>query len=598
MIFGKTINRYYLKHLPVILLGIIALIAVDYFQLKIPELYKLVLNGISYGEVTIDGETLPFTLDLVAKEVCLPLIFVLMCLVVGRFLWRICFFGSAISVATSIRGRMFDRCKDLSVRFYHENKVGGLMSLFTNDIETVNECFGDGTMRFFDAIALGALAIYKMQRMNKTLTLLSMIPMVLLLTVSAIVGKKMKERWRVRQEAFSSLSDFAQESFSGISVVKAFVKELRELMAFKSLNRKNAEANVRFTSCSVLLHIFVTLFVESVVCIILGYGGYLVYNNDFQAGDLIEFIGYFTSVVWPVMALSQLIEMSSRGKASLRRIDELLNTESDVTDREGAEDIECVRGDIELRGLTFRYPGADYDALTDITLKINAGENVGIIGRTGSGKTTLVDLLLRTYNVPDGTVLVDGRDVNSLTVRSLRAAFSYVPQDNFLFSDTIAANIAFGVDGTDPDRVREAAIAADVHDNVIGFSLGYDTVLGERGVGLSGGERQRVSIARAMLKNPSILVFDEATASVDSETEHLIQEAIERLISGRTTIMIAHRLSTLSKANKIVVVDKGEIIECGSPDELLALKGKYYRLVEIQSMSEKVKEAKKADNFE
>ena len=294
VVFGKHINRYYLKYAPILIIGMIALYMVDYFQLEIPELYKMVINGVNNGYVEIDGVARAFDMDFLLDRICLPLIGVIAVLVVGRFLWRICFFGSAIRMETDLRRRMFEHCKGLSQQYYQVNKVGNLMSLFTNDIETVHECFGSGIMMFFDALLLFVLAITKMVRMDLTLTLLTLIPMSLLLGVGTIVGKYMMNKWKTRQEAFSALSDFSQENFSGIAVVKAFVKEARELWAFRKLNRDNEKANVSYTKTSTMLHIFVTLFVESVICIILGYGGYLVYSGSFNAGELIEFIGYFT----------------------------------------------------------------------------------------------------------------------------------------------------------------------------------------------------------------------------------------------------------------------------------------------------------------
>ena len=446
MIFGKHINKYYLKHAIMLFFGVFALFLVDFFQLKVPELYRMVIDGVNYGEVSVDGVTHAFNMQFILDQICAPLIVVILAMVFGRFLWRVCLFGAAIKVETEIREEMFEHSKKLSQQYYSKNKVGNLMSLYTNDLETINECYGDGVLMAADAALLGVLAVTKMVMMNPLLTLLCLIPMALLLAIGTLLGNTMMKKWEARQEAFSELSDFSQESFSGIAVIKAFVKEFRELWAFKRLNEKNEKVNVDFTKASTLLHIFVTLFVESVTCVILGYGGYLVYLDIFTPGALIEFISYFTSVIWPVMAVSSLIEMSSRGKASLGRISELLDAEIDVRDREGVSDIGRVKGDIEYRNLTFRYPEADYDALKNVSFKINAGENVGIIGRTGSGKTTIVDLLLRTYNVPDGTLFVDGHDVNDVSIASVRANSAYVPQDNFLFSDTIENNIAFALE--------------------------------------------------------------------------------------------------------------------------------------------------------
>lgn len=586
MIFGKYINRYYLKYGLVLLLGIAALILVDYFQLLLPELYRIVVNGMNGELVEIGGELVPFTMDVLLDEVCLTAVVILVVMVAGRFLWRVCFFGAAVSVETDLRNQMFDHCKDLSRDYFQVNKVGNLMSLFTNDLDTIQECFGDGVLMFCDALFLGLLAFIKMWKMDRLLTALSLLPLALLLVIGTIVGKSMTRKWEIRQEAFSELSDFSQENFSGIAVIKAFVKELSELAQFRKLNVKNEETNVAYTKISTLLNILITLLVESVICVILGYGSFLVYRGSFDPGQLVEYIVYFSSIVWPVMAVAMLIEKTSRGKASLNRISELLDAEITVKDREGVTELSDIRGDIEFRHLTFRYPDGEQDALHDVSFRIRAGECVGVVGRTGSGKTILVDLILRTYNVPDGTLFVDGHDVNAVSIRSVREGCSYVPQDNFLFSDTIANNIAFAVDDPDEALVERAARLSDVHDDIADFTAGYQTVLGERGVTVSGGQKQRISIARALLKDAPILILDDSVSAVDTRTEKAILENLRKERQGKTTILIAHRISTVERMDKIVFIDEGRITAVGSHRELFEGCEEYRRMVELQRLED------------
>ncbi len=590
MLFGKHINRYYLKYFPALFLGLIALVLVDVFQLRVPELYRMVINGLNDGEVAVNGQVLPFDMDFLLEYICLPMITVILALVVGRFSWRICFFGTCVRVETDLRERMFDRCKDLSQQYYQVNKTGDLMSLFTNDLETVQDCFGWGVMMFFDALFLGILAFLKMLRMNPMLTFLSIIPMGILLLIATVVGNYMEKAWDERQAAFSSLSDFSQENFSGIAVIKAFVKETLELCAFRKLNRHNADANVAFVKASVLLNVLVFLFAESVVVVIAGYGGYLVWKDVFNAGELLEFIGYYTSIVWPIMAISELIGMQSRGKVSLRRISELLDAPIDVKDREDVSDVEHLSGEIEFRNLTFRYPGADYDALTDVSFHIKAGERVGIIGRTGSGKTTLVDLILRTYNVPDGTIFLDGKDINSIPIKTVRRFAAYVPQDNFLFSDTIANNIAFAAGDDDQAKIEAAAKMADVHDNISEFTHGYETMLGERGVTVSGGQKQRISIARALMKNAEILILDDSVSAVDVTTEKTILHNLNEMREGKTTLLIAHRISTVEGMDRLILIDEGCVLATGSHEELYHTSPVYREMVLAQRMEEKREE--------
>ncbi len=586
MIFGKHINRYYVKYAWLLLLGLAALIAVDYMQLEIPELYQRIVNGMNQGFLVEDGVQTAFDMDFLLDRICMPMVGIILCMVFGRFAWRVCFFGAAIRVEKDLRDRMFDNCRHLSREYYQVNKVGNLMSLFTNDLDTVQECYGWGIMMFCDALFLGVLAILKMWRMDALLTVFSMIPMAFLMGAATIVGKRLTDKWEYRQECFSQLSDFSQESFSGIAVIKAFVKESKELLAFRKLNDENEVANIDHTKTSVLFRILVMLFVESVICVILGYGGFLVYKGTFNAGQMVEFIGYFTTVVWPIMAVSELIDMGSRGKASLQRIGELLDARQDVVDREGVQDLKEVRGDIEFRNLTFRYPDGEYNALENVSFTIRAGENVGLVGKTGSGKTTLVDLILRTYNVPDGTIFIDGQDLNDVSIRSVRAACAYVPQDNFLFSDTIENNIAFGVPGFDHFRIENAAKLADVHSNIQEFQLGYGTVLGERGVTVSGGQKQRISIARALLKNAPILILDDSVSAVDTKTEETILQNLHETRSGKTTILIAHRISTIAKMDKILFIDDGRLAAVGTHDELYAANADYRKMVELQKLEE------------
>lgn len=586
MIFGKYINKYYLKYAPNLLLGLFALWAVDYLQLIIPELYQMVINGMNQGYVMVDGVQQAFDMAFLLDKICMPMVGVAVAIVFGRFLWRVSIFGAAIRVETNLRDEMFDHAKNLSREYYQQNKVGNLMSLFTNDLDTVQECYGWGFMQFFDALILGTMSMAKMWQMNHMLAVLSLIPMALLFVCASIVGRVMTKKWDYRQECFSQLSDFSQESFSGIAVIKAFVKETLELLAFKKLNDENEVANIDFTKTSVLMRIMVGSFVESVMCIIIGYGGYLVYKGTFNAGQLMEFIGYFTAIVWPIMAVSDLIDMTSRGKASLKRISELLDAEVTVKDRPGVGELKDVKGGIEFRDLTFRYPDGELDELHHVSFTIRPGESVGLVGKTGAGKTTLVDLILRTYNVPDGTIFIDGQDVNSVSIHSVRENCAYVPQDNFLFSDTIARNIAFGNSQVDMGMVRHAAVLADVDENISQFQQGYETVLGERGVTVSGGQKQRISIARALMKDAPILILDDSVSAVDTKTERAILDNLKQTRQGKTTILIAHRISTIEQMDKVLFIDGGTVAGFGTHEELYAQNAAYRKMVDLQRLEE------------
>ena len=369
-------------------------------------------------------------------------------------------------------------------------------------------------------------------------------------------------------------------------MVKAFVKETKELMAFRKLNRENEKINVIYTRISTLLNILVTLFVESVTCVILGYGGYLVYKGVFNAGQLVEFIGYFNAIVWPIMAVSELIDLTSRGKASLKRISELLDAQPDMVDRPDVVSMKNIRGDIEFKNLTFRYPDGEFDSLENVSFAVKAGENIGLVGKTGSGKTTIADLLVRTYNVPDGTVFIDGRDVNTIPIKDVRAGCAYVPQENFLFSDTITNNIGFGVDEKSMTAITKAAALASVDANIREFSLGYNTVLGERGVTVSGGQKQRISIARALMMDAPILILDDSVSAVDTKTEKTILDNLRSTRQGKTTLLIAHRISTIERMDRILFIDQGRVVAFGKHEDLYETCPDYRKMVDLQRLEE------------
>ena len=589
MIFGKHINKYYLKYLWMLLIGLVALVAVDYFQLLIPEYLRTVLNGINTGEVIIDGQTTPFTMETLLTHVCFPLLIVVAIIVIGRFAWRMCFLGSAVKVESEMRSEMFDRARFLSPHFYRENKVGTLMALFTNDLETIQESFGWGVMMFFDAIFLGSLAIIKMWRMNYVLTLYCMLPMIFLLVVSAIVGHFEMKKWDKRQMEFSKLTDSAQESFSGLAVIKAFVRELKQLLTFGKICKENEQVNVEYTRIRSVLEIFITLFVQSVMCIILGYGGYVVWHGGFNSGQLIEFIGYFNSVIWPIMAVSQLIDMRARGTASLKRISNLLDTQPEITDSPDVLPIDKIEGEIEFKNLSFRYPDGESDELKDISLHIAKGEHVGIIGRTGAGKTTLVNLIMRAFNAPRGTLFIDGHDIGEIPLKTLRNGIAYVPQDNFLFSDTVKNNIAFSVEEENEvslEKVRRAAACALVASDVEEFSDRYETKLGERGVTVSGGQKQRISIARALMKDAPILILDDSLSAVDTDTEKSILDNLAQVRKDKTTLLIAHRVSAVERMDKIIFLENGSIKAAGTHSQLMESSREYARLVALQQLEE------------
>jgi len=585
VIFGRRINKYYFKYGIYFLLGIAALIFVDIYQLKIPEITGAVVDGIKYG--TLDRDILIGYMG--------NILLIVTIMFIGRFLWRITIFGNGVRIEADLRDEMFNHSLKLSQRYYSENKTGQIMALYTNDLNTIRMAVGMGTVMLVDALFLGVLAFLKMWEMNKLLTVISVAPLLMIALMGRVIGKYMSKKFGERQKAFAELTDFTQESFSGISVVRAFVKEAKELLAFNKINKNNHDKNVEFAKAAVMLQILIGGLISSVLIIIVGYGGWLVYQHQlgvagahvFTIGDLTKYISFFGTLVWPMMAIAQLINLRSQASASLKRINDLFNEKVDITDGEYRL-VNNLKGEIEYRDLDFKYPDTEKLVLENISFKIKAGESVGVIGRTGSGKTTLVDLMLRIYNLEQGKLFIDGIDIMDYKVRDIRDNVSYVPQDNFLFSDTISNNINFSKKEFNLDEVVKMAELADVHDNIKEFHEGYDTILGERGVTVSGGQKQRISIARALMKDAPILILDDSVSAVDTKTEEKIIRNLKKIRKGKTTILIAHRVSTVKNMDKIILIEKGKLIGFGSYDELIETNEVFKKMVDLQKLEDEV----------
>lgn len=584
MIFGKTINKYYLKYFYLFFLGIVALVFVDLFQLEIPRLTRTLIDGLDMGTFT--------QADIVLLIQRLALIAVI--IVIGRFFWRIGIIGASRRIDYDLRNEMFAHAEKLSHRFYSERKVGGLMALFINDLEAVRRAIGPGLIMFVDALFLGILVLARMYFLSPSMTFIVVIPLSAIAVAGSILGNKMRRAFKDAQKAFEDLSDSTQESFSGISVVKAFVKERLEIKEFLKANKNTRDKNIRFVKISAVLQIFVQTIVSLVFVLIIILGANIIettrFSDDpFTIGQLVEFSSYFGMLIWPMMAITMIINVRSQGKASLERIEKILNEPIDIVDENVITD-HVIGGKITFNHLNFKYPDAEENVLSDISFTIEKGETVGILGRTGSGKTSIVDLLLRIYNVNEGELLLDDIDIMRLPFKDVREAVGYVPQDGFLFSDTIKNNIALGVERANAqmDTIENVAKLSDVHQNIMEFKRGYDTIIGERGVTLSGGQKQRVSIARALAKNPAILILDDSVSAVDTDTEEKILRNLRNTRQGKTTIMIAHRISTVKNTDKIVLIDEGRVVAVGMHETLLASSELYADMVHKQDLQSEV----------
>jgi len=590
MIFGKYLNKYHLKCLPFFIIGIAALIACDWFQLKIPEILGQVVDKINENP-SLD----PF--DSTFIQLILEVLKVAAILFVGRIVWRLTLFYASKKIEAGIRHDMFLKAERLSVPYYHENKVGNIMSWFTTDLETLEEYIGWGTLMLVDGVFLTILSLIKMFQLDWSLSLIALVPILLIAIWGALVEKFMSLKWKQRQESFDKLYDYSQEIFSGIRVIKAFVKENQQLHEFAKNVEKDREVNVNFAKISVIFDVIIEVIIAIVVAIIMGFGGWFVYATvtgnpivigshviNLQPGKLVSFIGYFDTLIWPMIALGQVVTMFSKARTSYKRISDFLDNEEDVTNPENPILLDNVKGEIEFKNLFYKYPDMKEDYLKDISLKINAGEKIGIVGRVGSGKTSLAVIICRLFNVNHGQLFIDGVDIMDVDLKSLRNNIAYVPQDNFIFSDTIANNIAFCEEQTNMNDVIEASKFADVYENIMDFPKQFDTVSGERGQTLSGGQKQRVAIARAFLKKAPILIMDDSVSAVDVDTEEKILRNIAEQRKGQTTIVVASRVSTVIHFDKIIVLNNGTLEAFDTPNNLLKISPTFQKMVALQEL--------------
>ena len=555
--------------------GIITLFVVDFANLFIPRLTGTITDGLTAHSLDWNG-----------IKLCLLAIFGLgLTLALGRFLWRFFLFGASRSIEKELRNDMFRHLEKMSVEYYNEHKTGDLMTRFTSDLNAIRMAIGPAVICVFDASVMTIMVICQMMYyVNIRLTLLAIIPMLLICAGEIYYGKIMHARFRERQEAVSDLTDFVQESFSGVRVIKAFVRERSQMRAFARANRHTMDKNLNVVRMQAVVMPLLDVIIGLSSLITLVYGGYLALVGEITLGRFVAFNQYINMLVWPMLACGDAINMFSQGSASTRRIREIFDEKPEIYDRKDVQPPDEIRGDITFSHLTFIHRGHSEPTLKDINLEIPAGTTLAIIGRTGNGKPTLVNLLLRLYNTKPGMILIDGRDINTIPLKALRENIAYVPQDNFLFSDTLKANIAFGAGEEDMDAITCATSVACIHENIVSFPDGYETIVGERGVTLSGGQKQRSSIARALMKDSPILILDDSLSAVDTDTEERILKNLKENRRGKTTLLIAHRISTIQNADVILVLEDGEAKEIGNHESLMAQNGIYRDMFEKQQL--------------
>lgn len=589
MLLGKHINKYYLRYLLLFLIGIAALIFVDIANLKIPEylgdLVKIFENG---NPLDQEQEVLKIVLGVLITAAIL---------VVGRILFRLNILSASIRIETKLREEMFNKALKLSIDFYQDNKVGTIMNYFMSDLEEINDYLGWGTVSLVDAFFLSTYTIIKMFNLSWSLSLIAGIPIVLIIIWGFLAEIFMSKVWDNRQKSSDRLYDYVNENFMGIRVIKAFVKEVKEIHEFAKVARNNKEVNVKFARVSTLFDISISLIISIVVTCILGFGGYFAYmskigepigGNTFEVGDLVTFVGYFETLIWPLIALGSIFSRRSRAKASLKRISTFLDSNEDIKNPINAIKLDNPKGNIKINNLTFKYKGSSIDNLSNVSLTIKNGEHIGVVGRIGSGKSTLINLLLKFYNVPDNSIFIDDIDINRLDIASIRDVIALVPQDNLLFSDSISNNISFSNKNATSEEILKASKDACIYEDIEKFENKFETISGERGVTLSGGQKQRISIARAYLKDAPILILDDSLSAVDTKTEEQLLKNLKENRKNKTTILVASRVSTVESLDKIIVFNEGRIEAFDTPKNLLKTSKTYQKMVYLQKLEEEM----------
>ena len=579
---------YLLKYKWYYVAGIIILLLVDMANLYIPQFTGEIIDGLTEGILDFNG-VIPLLVKIFAAG------FVMMA---GRFGWRYFIFGSARGVEFHLRNDMFEHLETLSARYFNSHKTGDLMARFTNDLQAIRVAVGMAVVTAFDAIVMTVMVLVKMViYVDFRLTLLAFVPLILVAVGCYFYGIEAKKRQTKRQEAFSHLSDKVQESLAGVRVLKAFVQEDEDFRAFEEASENSKEKNLSVVKLRAVFGPALDAVTGLSLLLTLLFGGKMVLAGTISIGKFVAFNSYIGMLVWPMIACGDCINNFSQAAAAFQRISCIFKEEPDIVDKvpESLADKDVhIRGEIELKNLTFTYPDGEEPVLKNVNLHVKAGEMLGILGRTGSGKSSLADLLLRVYDCEEGSLLLDGRPITDFPLAVLHQEMAYVPQDNFLFSDTLEENIAFGLEERISDHpelrtsIRRAAKAACIHDNIIEFPEEYRTLVGERGVTLSGGQKQRSSIARALLMDASVLILDDSLSAVDTDTEEQILENLLEMRQGKTTIVVAHRISTLQKADHIAVLAEGELTEYGTHEELLEQHGFYAHIYEKQQLEQEL----------
>lgn len=575
MILKMIFREYIAKHIQKYILGIAALVSSCVVAIIIPKIL---------GDITNSLENKSLTAEEIYRLSGIMLVLAVL-LVVLKFSFRSIIIGKSRDIECFMRSKLFEHLQTLPPKFYNAHKTGDLMSYVINDLGAVRMAFAMGFVFLVEGVLINASTIIVMATtINLILTAIALIPVVIATTVIIFLRKKIRVKFRLVQNAFADLSDKIQENISGIRIVKGYVQEETEIKKLEKASEERFKLQMNYVKTSALVSPVINISFGICFAFILIFGAVFTVNGTIDLGDFVVFNTYFAMMIMPIAHLGRIVEIWQRAFASMSRLEEIFLAQNDIVDPPDALSDEIKDGTLNIKNLDFQYPGTSKNALENININIAAGKTLGIIGTTGSGKTTLMNLLLKLYKIPDGKIFVDGADINKRETHALRKNIGYVPQDNFLFATTINTNIKFFDEIIKKEAVIEASKLACVYENIMGFPADFETIIGERGITLSGGQKQRVSIARAVVKNPAILILDDSLSAVDTQTEEQILSNIKQILNNRTGIIISHRISTVKNADEIIYLDKGRIIERGTHNNLLEQKGEYYKLNEKQAI--------------
>jgi ATP-binding cassette subfamily B protein len=572
------LKAYFVQNRWRIAFGLFCLLLVDFFQLLIPLVIKRVIDALTFKTATT-----PILLKYGLVIITIALFIALL-----RFVWRYLLFGHSRKVEEGLRNRLYGHLQSLSLSFYQRTKTGDLMARAINDINAIRMATGMGMVALTDGIVLGVAAIGFMIYISPYLTLIALIPTPIIIYLTRILTRRMSTGYERVQRSFSDLTERVREAFAGIRVVKAYCREPWEYEKIEGEGGRYVHENMQLAKTIALFFPMMAIFTNLGLAIVIWKGGRLTILGHITTGDFVAFIGYLNLLTWPMMAMGWVTNLIQRGAASMRRINGVLEEIPEITDPPVAQRVSQIRGNIQFKGFNIRYPGQQSYAVKGVNLSIEAGQTVSVVGRVGSGKTSLLQAIPRLLNIPRGTLFIDGKDVHEIPLKTLRRSIGFATQESIIFSDTIRNNVLFGRDGVSEGALEAALIAAQIHDEIQVLKEGVDTFVGERGITLSGGQRQRLTIARALLSDPPILILDDALSMVDTRTEERILNQVLEYRDDKTNLIVSHRLSTISRADLIVVLDRGELVEVGDHQTLMATGNEYSRLYERQLLAQEL----------